>query len=79
MFSFLEDEDFAPRTPRKPRKNLRRTSGAKRGEDREFIAWDGEGWTEHVCDIQRDGKNATIEMDGVSTTITYSVLALENT
>lgn len=48
MFSFLEDEDFAPRTPRKTRKNPLRTSGAKRGEDREFIAWDGEGWTEHV-------------------------------
>jgi hypothetical protein len=57
MFSFLEDEDFAPRTPRKPRKNLRRTSGAKRGEDREFIAWDGEGWTEHVCEDSSKCKN----------------------
>lgn len=50
MFSFLEDDEFVPRsTPRKPRKNASRTSGAKRGEDREFVAWDGEGWTEHVC------------------------------
>lgn len=57
MFSFLEDEDFNPRTPRKPRKNKLRTSGAKRGEDREFIAWDGEGWTEHVC--KDDPKNCT--------------------
>src|SRR5438874_5057321 len=56
MIEFLEDEEFIPRTSRKPRKNKQRTSGAKRGEDREFIAWDGEGWTEHVCDIERDGE-----------------------
>lgn len=55
MFSFLVDEEFIPRTSRKPRKNKLRTSGAKRGEDREFIAWDGEGWTEHAC--TDDGNN----------------------
>lgn len=58
MFSFLEDEEFSPRTPRKPRKNLRRTSGAKRGEDRDFIAWDGEGWTDHVCGNPSDCVNS---------------------
>lgn len=57
MFQFLDDEEFIPRSPRKPRKNPRRTSGAKRGEDREFIAWDGEGWTEHVCELPEDCSN----------------------
>lgn len=59
MFSFLEDEDFNPRTSRKPRKNLSRTSGAKRGEDREFVAWDGEGWTEHVCGNAESCRNGS--------------------
>lgn len=48
---FLTGEEFVPKTRRRgvPRKNKERTSGARRGMDREFIAWDGEGWTDHVC------------------------------
>lgn len=56
MVTFLDGEEFIPVRLRK-RKNLSRTSGARRGEDREFIAWDGEGWTEHVCDNPEDCKN----------------------
>lgn len=57
MFSFLEGEEFIPVSSRKPRKNKARTSGAKRGEDREFVAWDGEGWTEHVCEDAKNCRN----------------------
>lgn len=57
MATFLDDEEFSPRAPRKSRKNKKRTSGAKRGEDREFIAWDGEGWTDHVCDSPSTCRN----------------------
>lgn len=49
MVTFLEPpSEFIPAKPRK-RRNKQRVSGARRMEDREFIAWDGEGWTEHVC------------------------------
>lgn len=57
MFSFLDDGEYIPVTSRKPRKNAARTSGARRGEDREFIAWDGEGWTDHVCKERDSCKN----------------------
>lgn len=48
---FLSDVEFAPKNRRRgvPRKNMERLSGQRRGVDREFIAWDGEGWTDHVC------------------------------
>lgn len=58
MVTFLDGEDvddFEPLRPRK-RKNASRVSGARRGEDRPFIAWDGEGWTEHAEDC-RDHDN----------------------
>lgn len=58
-FEFLGDEAFVSKTRRSgvPRKNMGRRSGARRGEDREFIAWDGEGWTDHVCENSDDCKN----------------------
>ena len=59
MFTFLDDVEFAPKE-RRGGKSPRR-SGAARGENREFIAWDGEGWTDHVCEdpercFNRSGK-----------------------
>lgn len=62
MVTFLADSEYVPRQrQRESRRNTRRLSGERRMEDREFVAWDGEGWTEHVCEnpekcFNRSGK-----------------------
>lgn len=55
MVVFLEESEFTP--IRTPRRNKRRVSGQARGEDRPFIGWDGEGWTDHVCTDPSDCRN----------------------
>lgn len=62
MVTFLDESEFVPkRRARGGRRDMRRPSGSVRGEDRTFIGWDGEGWTEHVCGspdkcLNRSGK-----------------------
>lgn len=51
MVTFLSDAEYVPRRRSLgPRRNAARKSGERRGEDRPYVAWDGEGWTEHVCE-----------------------------
>lgn len=60
MVAFLNEGEFVPKThTRQPRRNARRGSGEQRGEDIPFIAWDGEGWTEHVCENPDNCRNAS--------------------
>lgn len=50
MVTFIAQGEFVPRSrKRTERRQVRRSVGAARMEDRPFVAWDGEGWTEHVC------------------------------
>ncbi len=55
MVVFLDDGVYEPL--RTARRNVRRRSGEVRGEDRPFIGWDGEGWTDHVCADASDCRN----------------------
>lgn len=60
MVTFIADGEFVPRSRvRTGRRNQRRPSGDRRMEDREFIGWDGEGWTDHVCDDPGSCTNRT--------------------
>lgn len=58
MVTFLADGEFEPKSrARTPRRNKQRTSGQRRGEDRPFVGWDGEGWTQHVCEDATNCRN----------------------
>lgn len=58
MVTFLADGEYEPKSrARTPRRNKQRVSGQHRGEDRPFIGWDGEGWTQHVCTNPTDCRN----------------------
>lgn len=58
MVTFFSDEEFVPRArARKPRKSV--ASGSNRMENREFIGWDGEGWTDHTCGDPSNCKNGS--------------------
>lgn len=62
MVTFLTEGEFVPKSrKRAERRQNRRSAGASRMEDRPFVAWDGEGWTDHVCEnpghcLNRSGK-----------------------
>ncbi len=62
MPTFIEDFEFVSKAvARKARAPRSAPSGSTRMADRPFVAWDGEGWTQHVCDntercLNRSGK-----------------------
>jgi hypothetical protein len=59
MVDFLFNEEFVPKSrARTTRRNKQRASGQVRGEDKPFIGWDGEGWTEHVCETPEACENS---------------------
>lgn len=56
MVTFLVEGEFISKRARNPRKG----SGHARMDNKPFVAWDGEGWTKHVCKdpdncVNRDG------------------------
>lgn len=60
MVTFLSEAEFVPRSrARVERRQVRRSTGAARMEDIPFVAWDGEGWTDHVCGTPDSCTNAS--------------------
>jgi hypothetical protein len=58
MVTFLTDVEYVPRS--RLRKSPKpKGSGAVRGLAKEFIAWDGEGWTNHVCGTPDSCRNSS--------------------
>jgi len=68
MVTFLDDVEFVSKSAaRRKRSKVARSASDQRSnkkltmDDRAFIAWDGEGWTQHVCEepehcLNRSGK-----------------------